>query len=96
MKQYAVGNEALVYEIARKDPDAVRFIRGLHPQYPIDWVRDPWPGEVVGPIGQLMGGKVHCSRTVGEIQDTIRVILARDAALAAAAEAQDQKAERGV
>jgi hypothetical protein len=34
-----------------------------------------------------MDGKVHCCRTVREIQESIRVVLACDAARAAAAEA---------
>jgi hypothetical protein len=87
MKQFAVGNEAPVHELARHDSEALAFMRGLHPDYPIDWVRDRWPGEVVEPIRGLMDGKVHCCRTVGEIQEFIRVVLTCDAASAAAAEA---------
>lgn len=87
MKQFAVGNEAPVYELARNDPEAVAFIQGLHPDYPMDWVRDPWPGEVVDPRRQLPGGKAFFSCTVGDIQASIRALLARDAARAAAAEA---------
>lgn len=87
MKQFAIGNGAPVYELARSDPEAVAFIQGLHPDYPIDWVRDPWPGEVVDPRRQLPGGKAFFSCTVGEIQASIRALLARNAARAAAIEA---------
>ena len=87
MKQFAVGNEAPVYELARSDPEAVAFIQGLHPDYPMDWVREPRPGEVVDPRRQLPGGKAFFSCTVGEIQASIRALLARDAARAAAVEA---------
>jgi hypothetical protein len=87
MHAFAVGDEEPLYMLTLSDPDAVDFISGLHPQYPIDWVRDPWPGEVVPPGRVLPNGKVHCCRTVGEIQHSIHVILARDAALAAVAEA---------
>jgi hypothetical protein len=49
--------------------------------------RDRWPGEVVERTRELMDGKVHCCRSVREIQESIRVVLACDAARAAAAEA---------
>jgi hypothetical protein len=86
MKQFAVGNEAQIYELALHDREALGFIQRLHPEYPIDGVRDPWPGEVVDPICALMNGKVHCSCRVGEMQDFIRVVLTREAARLSAAE----------
>lgn len=87
MHQFAVGNEALVHELARCDPEAVAFIQGLHPDFPIDWVRDPWPAEVVDARRQLPGGQAFFSCTVGEIQASIRAVLAGEAARAAAIEA---------
>lgn len=87
MKQFAIGNEVPLYLLALNDAEAVDFIQRLHPDFPIDWVRDPWPGEVVPPDRELLNGKVYCCRTVGEIQDSIRVMRVRDAARTAAAEA---------
>ena len=87
MKQFAVGNESPIYELARHDPDALAFIQGLHPDDPIDWVRDPGPGEFVDPMRQSTDGKPYFSCTVGEIQASIRAMLAGDAARIAAVEA---------
>jgi hypothetical protein len=87
MHQFAVGNEAPIYELARVDPEALGFILVLHPEYPITWVRDPWPSELVDPRRQLPDGKAWFSCTVGEIQASVRAMLAGDAARAAAVEA---------
>lgn len=87
MHSFAVGDEEPLYVLTLNDAGAVAFILRLHPEYPIDWVRDPRPGEVVPPDRILPNGKMHCCRTVGDIQHSIHVLLARDAARAAAAEA---------
>lgn len=87
MKQFVVGNEAPVYELARSDPEALAFIQHLHPDYPVGWVRDPWPDEVVDPKRQTIDGKAYFSCTIGEMLASIRSVLARDAARIAAVEA---------
>jgi hypothetical protein len=91
MKRFAAGDEERLYRLSINDAEAVDFIRRLHPESPIDWARDPWPGEVVPPDRVLLDGKVHCCSTVGEIQHWIRVALARDAARAAVAELSSTK-----
>jgi hypothetical protein len=85
--QSAVGNEAPAYELARADPEALGFILVLHPEYPITWVRDPWPSELVDPRRQLPDGTAWFSCTVGVIQASIRVVQAGDAARVGAGEA---------
>lgn len=87
MKQFVVGNEAPVYELARSDPEALAFMQGLHPDYPVGWVRDPWPDEVVDPMCQSIDGKAYFSCTIGEMLASIRSVLARDAARIAAFDA---------
>lgn len=87
MKQFVVGNEAPVYDLARNDSEALAFIQRLHPDYPMGWVRDPWPNEVVDPMRQSPDGKAYFSCTIEEILTSIRAILARDAARVAVVEA---------
>ena len=51
-------------------------------------MRDPWPGEVVDRIRELMDWNVYCCRTVQEIKVSVLVMHARDVARAATVEAR--------